>query len=345
MALFIAGGALGALAGPVPGAGLTAIFQDMILLAWCWTVINIASEAQRLKVLLAAWVYSSIAWATLLFIGLGAGITFLSGQTAREGSRTALTFGDPNVSANYYVISIMLLWATGRPRSRFWRLAAWGLLLAALLSTGSNSGMVSIVTATAVAVVVGVHRRAGVVPALAVSAFIVLGGFLLATNLSVKSIQQKASHYAFTRDGLGRGEVSVGQRGTLLRESIGLYRDGSPLGAGPVSTKSRLSAEMAPFVKEAHNDYLASLTERGVIGAVGLILLMTGVFVRAVSVAKIRLSPAFAAIVIKPNAIVGAVAGTMVTETVYELLHVRHVWTLFAILAGLALWGRDRCAA
>jgi len=102
---------------------------------------------------------------------------------------------------------------------------------------------------------------------------------------------------------------------------------------------------MAPFVKEAHNDYLASLTERGVIGAVGLILLMTGVFVRAVSVAKIRLSPAFAAIVIKPNAIVGAVAGTMVTETVYELLHVRHVWTLFAILAGLALWGRDRCAA
>lgn len=349
MALFVAGGALGALAGPLPGAGVTAIIQDVILLAWCWTFINIASSAERLRLLLATWVYSSLVWGTILFIGLGTGVTFLSGQTAKEGSRTALTFGDPNVAANYYVISIMLMWATGRPRGRVWRAAGNVLLIAALLSTGSNSGMVSIVVAVSVGTVIGVHRRVGFVPALAVSASILLVGFLLASNFSFKSIQQKAyaSNYALLRDGLGRGEVSVGQRDTLLHESIGLYRDGNPLlGAGPTSTKTRLSAEMAPFVKEAHNDYLAALTERGLLGAVGLIFLMGGVLLRSAWVAKARLSPAFAAIVIKPNAIVGAVAGTMVTQTVYELLHVRHVWTLYAIVAALVLWGRDdRCPA
>ncbi len=343
MALFIGGGALGALAGPVPDAGLTAIVQDMILLAWCWAFINIASSAHRLKVLLSTWVYSSIGWATLLFIGLGTGVTFLSGQTTREGSRTALTFGDPNVCANYFVISIMLLWATGRPRRRALRFGAYGLLLAALLSTGSNSGMVSVLVATVVATVVGIERKAGVVPALTASAFILVGGFLLVSNLNLKSIQQKAyaSPHAFIRDGLGRGEVSVDQRATLLHESVGLYEAGGPLGTGPVSTKPRLAAELAPFVKEAHNDYSAALTERGVIGAVGLLLLMSGLIVRSFSLAKTRLTPAFAAVVLKPNAIIGALAGTMVAETVYELLHVRQVWTLFAIVAGLVIWGRD----
>ncbi len=313
MALFIGGGALGALAGPVPDAGLTAIVQDMILLAWCWAFINIASSAHRLKVLLSTWVYSSIGWATLLFIGLGTGVTFLSGQTTREGSRTALTFGDPNVCANYFVISIMLLWATGRPRRRALRFGAYGL-----------------------------QRKAGVVPALTASAFILVGGFLLVSNLNLKSIQQKAyaSPHAFIRDGLGRGEVSVDQRATLLHESVGLYEAGGPLGTGPVSTKPRLAAELAPFVKEAHTDYSAALTERGVIGAVGLLLLMSGLIVRSVSLAKTRLTPAFAAVVLKPNAIIGALAGTMVAETVYELLHVRQVWTLFAIVAGLVIWGR-----
>jgi O-antigen ligase len=277
----------------------------------------------------------------LLFVGLGAGITFLSGQSAREGSRTALTFGDPNVSANYYVISIMIICATGLPRQRAWRFAAYGLLVAAVLSTGSNSGMVSLLVATSVATVLAIRRRAGMLAAVSACAFLLAAGVLLKTTVSFKSIQQKAyaSQYAFIRDGLGRGEVSVDQRSMLLHESIGLYKSGGVLGQGPVSTKTRLTAEMAPFVKEAHNDYLAALTERGVLGTLGLILLMSGLVLRAIVLARRRLSGPFARVVARPYAIIGALAGTMVTETVYELLHVRHVWALFALVAALSVWG------
>jgi len=174
-------------------------------------------------------------------------------------------------------------------------------------------------------------------------AFLLAGGVLLKTTVSLKPIQQRAyaSHYAFIRDGLGRGEVSVDQRSMLLHEGIGLYKTGGLLGQGPVSTKTRLTDEMAPFVKEAHNDYLAALTERGVLGTLGLILLMSGLVLRAAVLARRPLSFAFSKVVAHPHAIIGALAGTMVTETVYELLHVRHVWALFALVAALFVWGGE----
>jgi len=341
MALYIVGGALGAMVGPVPGTGILSLSQDMLLVAWCWTFMNVASTPRRLATLLSAWAYSAVVWAVLLFVGLGAGVTFLSGQETREGSRTALTFGDPNVSANYYVISLMIICATGKPRRRGWRWLSYGLLVAAIFSTGSNSGMVSLVVAVSVATVLAIRRRAGMAAAVTACAFLAVAGILVKSTVSFKSIQQRAyaSNYAFIRDGLGRGEVSTDQRKMLLHEGIALYKSGGLLGQGPVSTKTRLTAEMAPFVKEAHNDYLAALTERGVIGTLGLILLMAGLVVRAAWLARDRLSPPFKAVVSRPNAIVGALAGTMVTETVYELLHVRHVWTLFALVATLCIWG------
>jgi O-antigen ligase len=108
-----------------------------------------------------------------------------------------------------------------------------------------------------------------------------------------------------------------------------------------VSTKPRLTNDLAPFVKEAHDDYLAALVERGAVGCLGLFLLVCAVVARAKSIASSRLSPPFASVVIRPHALVGAVAGTLVAGTVYELLHVRHVWTLFAFLAALYAWGRE----
>ena len=342
IAVFMAGGALGAIAGPVPSAGVVAIVQDIVLLLWCWAVVNVASTPQRLKTLLATWAYSSIVWVTLLAVGLLTGVSFFTGQTAREGSRTALTLHDPNVSANYYFVSMMVLWATQRPRRRGLRVAAYVLFLVALLSTGSNSGIVSTLVGVSVAMAAGIYRRWGAAPAVTLLACLLVGGYLASANISIAHLQQKAyaSRYSFLRDGIGRGAVSVAQRDSLLHESKHLYESGGPLGAGPVSTKPRLQAELAPFVKEAHDDYFAALIERGVVGFIGLFFFMGSLGFRTVAVARTR-GAALGAVVSKPNALVGAVAGTMVAETVYELLHVRHVWTLFAFVAAIAIWSRD----
>jgi hypothetical protein len=347
IALFMLGGALGALAGPVPTFGIVALLQDFVLLLWCWAVANLCSSADRLRTLLATWVYASIVWAILLFVGLAAGVSFLTGQTTSEGSRTALTFRDPSFSANYYFVSIMLIWATGRPRHRGARIAAYVVLVAALLSAGSNSGIVSLTVGTMVAIVAGVYRRRGGVAAVTALAFVVLAAFVASEKISLQGIQASAheSKYGFIRDGIGRSDVSEGQRATLLGESLHLYESGGPLGQGPVSTKTRLESEMAPFVKEAHDDYLAALLERGPLGFIGLLLLVAGLFAKGVSVAKTPLAHGFEAVLRNPHALLAAVAGSLVSSTVYELLHLRHLWALFAFVAAVYIWGRKSRAA
>jgi hypothetical protein len=341
LVLFLAGGALGAMAGPVPGNGVIALSGDLLLLAWCWALANVASSPERLKILLRTWAYSSIVWAVVLFAGLAAGSATIAGQSARNGGRAALTFEDPNTAANYYVISIMIICATQRPRRRSARWLAYGLLVAALFTTGSNSGAVALILAVSVASLVSLYRRSGAAAAIAGFAVAVLCGSLIAANVSLTSIEQKAhdSSYTFVREGIGRGDKSVGQRKMLVHESAHLYVTGGVFGQGPVSTKTRLEAEMGPFVKEAHNDYFAALTERGPLGLLGLFLLIGGIGLRAVSLLSRRLNAGYAALIVRPGALVGAVAGTMSTSAVYEMLHVRHVWALFAIVAAIFVWG------
>jgi hypothetical protein len=343
MLLFLGGGVVGALAGPVPGAGITALIQDVVLLTWCWAVLNICTSNNSIRILLRTWAYSSIVWATLLFVGLVTGTTALTGRTSHEAGRTMLTFGSPNVAANYLFISVMVIWATGHPRRRLFRFAGYGLLVAALISTGSNSGFLSLLVGVAIAALLGVYRRAGTIATVTTFCFLLLGGYAIAADVNLKSIQDKAhySRYAFIRDGIGRQEESVAQRGSILHESIHLYQLGGPLGTGPVSTKPRLRAEQAPFVKEAHDDYLAALNERGVVGFLGLALLLGGVMLRALSLVKRPLAARRPIDLVRPNALVGAIAGTLVAMALSELLHDRHVWTLFALVAALALRRRQ----
>ena len=343
MAVFMAGGALAALAGPVPLAGFVALIQDVWLLALCWSVVNISHSAANLRILLTTWAYSGIGWAVLAFVGLATGSSLLTGQIERQGHRVQITLADPSYAANYFFISMMIIWATRRPSHRGVRLGAYVLLVAAIATTGSNSGIVSLIVGTVVATVLGIYRRSGMVPALTLLAFIMLGVYLVASTVSLERIQESAqgSRYAFVREGIGRSPQSAGQREALLQESIRLYESGSPLGEGPVSTKPRLEKEMAPLVKEAHDDYFAALIERGALGFVGLLLLVSSLALRAISVMRAKLAEGFDDIVVRPNALVGAVMGTMVAGIVYELFHVRHVWVLFALIAALYAWGRE----
>jgi hypothetical protein len=340
--LMMVGGALGALSGPVPGTSAVALVQDAWLLIWCWTLVNLASSAARMRVLLAAWAYGGVAWAVMLFVGLGLGLTFVTGQTSSEGTRTALTTGDPSYGASYLFISLMIMWATARPRRKAVRIPVYLLLVAGILSTGSNSGMVSLIVGVTVACVMSVYRRRGLVAAVAAAVGFLVAAGVLGSTVSISDIQRKAhsSRYGFVRDGIGRSSVSVAQRHILMQESLVLRQTGGPLGSGPVSTKSRLEHERAQFVKEAHDDYLASIIERGPLGLLGFFVLLAGLIARAVVVARQRLAPGFSAVVVRPNALVGAVVGTAVAMAVYELLHLRHVWAMFAFIAALSIWGR-----
>ncbi|HEY2778385.1 MAG TPA: O-antigen ligase family protein [Gaiellaceae bacterium] len=342
VALFMAAGAVGALIGPVPGAGLEAIAQDAYLLIWFWVLVNVARTPANLRILTATWVYSSIGWVMLLYVGLATGSHAITGQTANQGVRVQLTLGDPSYAANYFFISLMLMWATGRPRRVPIRVAAYAALVIGIVLTGSNSGLMALAVGLVVGIVLGVRRRRGGVAALVAFLLITFAGAIAVSTVSLKGIEDRAStsKYAFIRDGLGRG-TSVEQRGMLLHESIVLYRRGNPLGEGPVSTKPRLRSELAPFEKEAHDDYAAALLERGPVGLISLLAIVSILLTCAFRVAASPVRRGFDAAIAHPNALAGALAGTLAAGGVYELLHVRHVWALFAFVAALYLWSRE----
>jgi O-antigen ligase len=337
----MAGGAIGGLAGPLPDAALLALVQDLLLLAWCWTLVNVCRTPDEAGVVLRTWVYSSIVWASVLFAGLAAGAPALTGQIPTEGSRTALTFGDPNVCANYFFISLALIWATGRPRRRSLRVLVSVVMIAAMVTTGSNSGLVSLVVGISGALVFGAYRRSGLIPALATTACLLVAAAVGLSTISLHSIQRRAytSGYAVLRDGIGRGQASVTERSRVLSESLKLYAAGGPLGEGPVSTKPRMEAAMDPYPKEAHDDYFAALLERGIVGTVGLVILISGLLVRTGALLRRGAEP-LGGVLRAPQALAAGVAGTMTTMAVYELLHVRHVLGLFAIVACAAAWER-----
>jgi O-antigen ligase len=343
VALILVGGAVAGVGGSVPKGAVVSLLQDVVLIVWCWAVVNIGRSAANLRLLLATWTYSAIGWGIVAFVGVATGSSLLTGQIERQGTRLQLTLNDPSYTANYFFISIMIVWATRRPTHRVLRYATYVLFLAAIAYTGSNSGLVALVVGTVVATVLALYRRFGVAPAVVASALIVISAAVLASTVSLSAIQASAaeSRFAFVRQGLGRSPDSAGQRQSLLQESIGLYQRGSPLGEGPVSTKPRLKSEQAPLIKEAHDDYLAALIERGPIGLVGVLLLVCSLMLRGLFATRAKLAGGFGAIVTRPHALVGALAGTLVAGTVYELLHVRHIWTLFAFVAALSIWGRE----
>ena len=336
-------GALGGLVGPVPGVGAIALVQDVWLLAWCWAVVNIAKSPSNVKTLLTTW--AAIGWAIVPFIGLAIGSAALTGRTANQGGRIQITLADPSYAANYLFISIMIMWAIGRPRHRVFRYGAYALLLTVIAMTGSNSGVVAVIVGTVVAATLGIYRRSGIMPAITALAFIVLAGYFATSQISLTTIETKAhdSRYAFVRNGIGRG-TSFEQRGQLLQESIGstapetrsargLFRRSPdctrrwpPSRRRPTTTTLLRSSNEACWASWASSSSWSSSRRRTLFSATG------------------NLTEGFAKVVIRPNALAGAVAGTLVAGTVYELLHVRHVWTLFGLVTALAIWGTKRTA-
>jgi hypothetical protein len=341
--LMVAGGAAGALSGPVPIDGLLAVIQDLWLLAWAICIANVCRTPGALKIVVRTWAYAAIAWASLLLIGELAGISYLAGTHSNLGGRTTITFGDPNIAAHYFLVSILLIAATRCPRQLLVRVFGILLLLVAWALTGSNGGIVALLIGIVLIAVVNIYRRSGAVPAIAAACCVAAIGSVALPAIPLAHIQQSAhdSKYRVIRDWVGHSQRTVFQREELFHEGIGLYYAGGPLGEGPHSTIARLRDRQAVFAREAHNDYVASLNERGALGAIGIMLLVAGVSARTWSVVRRSLSGAFAEVVPRHAVLIAAVAATFILATVYEVLHVRHVWALFGLIAALHYWGRE----
>jgi O-antigen ligase len=256
--------------------------------------------------------------------------------------RASLTFGDPNYAANYFFVALMMVMATQTPRRRFLRLIVYAALLAALALTGSNGGLLAFAIGASIVTVSFIARRWGLMPALVVLCTVGLLGIVGPMVAQALPIEQWArdSGQPLLRDSIGRSSQSAQERAWLIEETIQLFKQGVPWGLGPGSTKPLLQTQLAPYAYQTHDDYIESIVERGVIGALGMLVLIGSLAIRTWTVATRPLTGELAEVFPRPAALVGAMVGLAVSATYYQILHFRHVWVFFAVLAALYLAAR-----
>ena len=102
-----------------------------------------------------------------------------------------------------------------------------------------------------------------------------VAGGVLVTSVDWTALQEQAAASGpVLHDSFGRGDSSSQDRQVLFAEGERLFWNGTLVGVGPGRTEPTLASIPAPYVKEAHNDYMATLVELGVIGGVGLVVLV-----------------------------------------------------------------------
>jgi O-antigen ligase len=339
VALMVLGGAIAGIMGPLPGTSLLSLVQDLIIFAWATAVTNLARRPGVLRLLTVTWAFTSACAAAVLVSGSLLGLSAVTGVVARDGNRALFTFGDPNYAATYWVCSIFLVFATQRPSRRWLRVVAYALLVWALLLTESNGGVLALCVGVALVLVVAARRRHGVMAALALVLTLCAVAGAAFTWVPVSQIQEaaRASGQPLLVNSVGRSDGSSSQRSALIQESLRLYETGGLLGYGPGTTKQTLIDRQYAYAKEAHDDYLAALVERGPLGVAGILLLVLTAALRAGRV--VRGPPRGWAELPRPVGLVAALAAMALAGTYYEVLHFRYVWLLLALTAAVAgLW-------
>ena len=335
LAALVAGGLIAGIAGALPGTALLAVVQDLVLAAWLVAVVNVAARPGVAGLLVRVWACAAPVAALVFVAASQFGISTLEGLYANEGTREAFTFGDPNYAGTYFVVSIFVVHASSHPRHRLLRVASYGLLVWALLLTSSNGGFLELLIGVAFLAVLALRHSHGTVPAAGLAAVLAGVVVLAAAVTPVSAIQAWArqSDQPVLVNTIGRSNNSSGQRAELISESMQLYADSSGRGIGPGATKPLLAARSYPYAKEAHDDYLASLVERGPLGALGLIALVLSAAVRCARVARLS-GPSLG--IARPAGVVAALLAMGVAGSYYEVLHFRFLYILLALVAVVA---------
>ena len=341
MGLLMVAGSVAAYLASAESAAL-AVVQDLFCLVWAAAIANAVRQRRwLLELFLRVWVWSGVAWASVMCFGRMAGINWLAGITPKDGGRASLTFDDPNLAANYFLVVIGLVFATSVVRHVVTRFVATAVLLLAIVFTGSNGAALALSTMVAVGVLLMIRRRGGVLAATAVATLTVVAIALVAPHVSLTQIRQSAADSVqLLRDSLGRTDESSGSREVLASETLRLYLEGDLVGVGPGRTKATLKGTAAPYVKEAHNDYLATIVERGALGGAGLTVLIAVVAVRLGRTATKPQTAWVRQLVPRPEFLLALGCAFIVSAFFYEVLHFRHLWAFLGLVAGIdpGLW-------
>lgn len=341
MAGLLTVGATAALFSPAPKLGGIAVMQEIFLLAFCGAVTSLCRSPGVLRAVLRTWSIAATAWASALVLAVLAGMPALAGVSRAGGGRARQMFDHPNMAGNYFMISVFVVVASRYPSSGRLRAGSVAVLVTAMVLSGSNAASLSLMLGGLAALFLHLHWKVSTAAAATVVAVLVLvggGTWAVVSGPALTIVQHSENPYI--KYSVGRASRSAEARQSLFSEQYELFEKGGLIGLGPAGTRRTLEQEPASAAKESHNDYLATLVERGPFGAVALLALIASIAIRLASIGPHRLLPAFRDAVPNPAALIGAFVAFAFTAITHEVLHYRHLWTLLGVVAALHLFGR-----
>jgi O-antigen ligase len=341
--LFLLGGLL-ALPGSanVPVSVVT-IVQDIYLFLLFLTACNYLTERMERPTFVATvWVAVGLVVGALTWLstfGYPASVPKILGwPTVGTDGRAHGTFRNPNIAANYLVVSLFILWAAPRPRSVWLKLLLSLPCLLGIGATYSNTGIASLVAGSLAALGLSfvARRRFRLPAALGLIAAVLLLPVLLSDMYLQGSggiVQSVGRTQIFSRS-LGRFDEAAADRAHRWQQAIDLFGDQIILGVGPAGATEALKMIGAPMPGELHNDYLSGFVERGLVGGFGLIFFFGAALICTMRLAVDR---RVETVGWRPAALFGGVVAMLLSAMTIEVLHFRHLWLFLALVMAVAL--------
>jgi len=292
LALIFAGSLLGTMAVGIKPWIVTDLVKDIGSFASFLAIITFL-RAGGPSVMKAA------GWASALATLLVCGVLLLD-----VGTRAQATFANPNIAAHFLVTNLVVI--TRAPVPSWLRYSTLGLGIVGLVVTGSFGALLMSIGAFGYLVLslpgrqkrLLVKRSAMVAVVLLVLAMVGSEGGLLAPEAGT----------GFNERHLERS--SEGRLGKWTA-AIDVALD-NPLGVGPGSNRG---LALLPGEQEAHNEYLAYVSERSLIGFIGFILLYLALW---------RIGP-------RGGLTRALVIGFALQSLVRETFHYRHLWIMLGV--------------
>ncbi|MEW2358029.1 O-antigen ligase family protein [Spirillospora sp. NPDC029432] len=336
----------GGIAAIVNDVGALTLVKDLFVLLWCVCVANLGRDVRHLRLAIRSWVLIGTFYAAVMIFGFAIGNDLLSGKQV-DGERAMFTFGDANYASNWFICVFFIARAARYPETPWRRRALCGVLLLAEVLTGSNGGALALGVAIVAGYVFRLFREGKAHHAVAVMSLVVfMGGGAVAalTQIDIQPLLDRASAASpILRDSIGRttGE-STESRGTVFATTFRMIEEQThPWGIGAGHTESAMRENQETYVREAHNDYIAAVLERGFLGGIALICLVFVVLLYCLRIGRRNaLAPAYAAAVPRPELFGALVLVFLVSGLFYETLHYRHGWAFFGLIAALHVFGR-----
>lgn len=347
--LIVTGGTLSSFGSWTPMASMMVIVRmAWSTLIWFWILRSVCPDRAAILALVKAWRFTILASAIIALLGAYGGVHFNS-QDFGDGREAALTF-HPGELMNFLITGFFLflipvfvpsLRSTRRFATAWWCLGT-AIVMLAIFSTGSTSGLVAILVSIIVVLASATfagrsglnRRRTPLVPMLTVGAALLGLGVLLTSDLP---ITERLSGYA--DGGSSNLDESIATRTVVNDAILADFDKYLVVGEGPTffggaaeSFVSEGAADGAEY-GNIHNMYLKMLHESGLPALVGLWLI-----IYAVGRQALRLVVATRGTTLYPVSLMflGAFIAANVSSMFGPVTYARHFWLPAALIG--CLW-------